>query len=98
MIFVTYKNEKKYPKEVEIGKLIPKKINFLDEGNYFIKVSYQYDELKISVNPMNAYDMAEENELKIDQIRLSSYLNLEMNRANIGILSNIQDFNCQAEI
>lgn len=47
---------------------------------------------------MNAYDMAEENELKIDQIRLSSYLNLEMNRANIGILSNIQDFNCQAEI
>lgn len=78
--------------------MLPKRVNFLDDGVYFIKVAYQYDELKISVSPINSYDMGEDNVLKIDQIRLSSYLNLEMNRANVGLLSNIQDFSCQAEI
>lgn len=62
---------------------------------YFIKVGYQHDELKIGVSPFNSHGQGEEV-LTIDQIRLSSYLNLEMNRANIGILSNIQDFGCLA--
>jgi hypothetical protein len=97
LIYVTYKNEKKYAKEVEICKLIPKKINFMDEGVYFVKVVYHNDQLKIVVSPLNNIDKAEEV-LPVDQIRLSSYLNLEMNRANIGLLSNIQDFSCQAEV
>lgn len=96
MIFITYRNEKKYAKEYLLGELIPKKINFLDEGTYFIKIGYQQEELNISISPLNSYENQQENSLKIDQIRMSSYLNLEMNRANIGILSNIQDFNCVA--
>ena len=43
VVYVTYKNEKKYEKEVEIGKLVPKRINFLDEGVYFVKIGYNKD-------------------------------------------------------
>jgi len=28
----------------------------LDERVFFVKVAYQNDELKVSVNPINAYD------------------------------------------
>ncbi len=96
MIIITYKNEKKFSNPVEIGKVTLKKTNFLDERVFFVKVAYQNDELKVAINPINAYE-AEES-IKLDQIRMSSYLNLEMSRANIGILSNIQDLDCQAEL
>jgi len=36
--------------------MVPKKINFLDERVYLIKIAYQNDELKVSINPMNSYE------------------------------------------
>ena len=93
---VTYRNEKKYAKEVCLQSFTPKKINFLDENVYIVKVGYSNDELKISMNPIKAYDTSEQNCIKLDSIKMSYYLNLEMSRANIGFISKIQDFDCQA--
>ena len=64
-----------------------------------IKVSYSNDELKISIAPLGSnFEANENNTFKIDSIRISNYLNLEMSRSNVGIVSNIRDYDCQAEI
>jgi len=68
----------------------------LDENMYMLKISYSNDELKTSIAQLGSnFEPSDHNSFKVDSIRISNYLNLEMSRSNIGIVSNIRDHDCQ---
>ena len=63
-----------------------------------MRLNYNDEDIKITINPLNSYDQPDSNSFKISSMKPSYYLSLEMNRANVGFISNISNFDCQAEI
>ena len=78
IITITYKNEKKHTKETCLHHFAPKKINFLEETPHLLRLTYQEDEIKISVGPVGQGQALGDDaaSTKINSIKLPYYLAL----------------------